>query len=97
MDVLSVPLKIDSEGKFVKVSVGSDEYKAQQLRAFVSTHKNERKVFPAFGMSDPTFDDFVPLELIDSIAQFYGTSLPLSEVEIVKKQGALETIEINFT
>ena len=41
--------------------------------------------------------DFVPLELLDSISQFYGTTLGLSDVEIVKTQGAIDTIEINFS
>ena len=97
MDVLSFPLKFSNRGEFIKVSDTSDAYKAQQIRAFVSTHKEERKVFPMFGVTDPTFDDFVPLELIDSIAQFYGSTLNLSDVEIVKNQGAINTIEINFS
>ena len=97
MDVLSFPLKFSNRGEFIKVSDTSDEYKAQQIRAFVSTHKEERKVFPMFGVTDPTFDDFVPLELIDSIAQFYGSTLDLSDVEIVKNQGAINSIEINFS
>jgi len=97
MDVLSFPLKFSNRGEFIRVSDTSDEYKAQQIRAFVSTHKEERKVFPMFGVTDPTFDDFVPLELIDSILQFYGTTLGLSDVEIVKNQGAINTIEINFS
>ena len=97
MDVLSFPLTFSSRGEFIKVSDTSDAYKAQQIRAFVSTHKEERKVFPMFGVTDPTFDDFVPLELIDSISQFYGTTLDLSDVEIVKTQGAINTIEINFS
>ena len=97
MDVLSFPLKFSNRGEFIKVSDTSDDYKAQQIRAFVSTHKTERKVFPMFGITDPTFDDFVPLELMDSISQFYGTTLGLSDVEIIKHQGAIDTIEINFS
>ena len=97
MDVLSFPLKFSSTVEFIRVSTTSDEYKAQQIRAFVSTHKSERKVFPMFGVTDPTFDDFVPLEMIDSMAQFYGGTLGLSDVEIVKTQGAIDTIEINFS
>ena len=49
MDVLSFPLKFSNRGEFIKVSDTSDDYKAQQKRAFVSTHKEERKVFPLFG------------------------------------------------
>ena len=48
-------------------------------------------------MTDPTFDEFVPLELIDSMMQFYGSTLGLSDVEVVKNQGAIDTIEINFS
>ena len=96
MDVLSFPLKFSTKGEFIKVSDTSEEYKAQQLRAFVSTHKDERPVFPMFGITDPTFRDFTPLELIDSIGHFYGTSLTVSEVQVIKTQGAIDTIEVNF-
>ena len=71
--------------------------KAQQIKAFMSTHKEERKVFPAFGITDPTFEGLGSFEIIDAISQFYGVSLAIEEVEVIKGQGALETIEVKFT
>lgn len=97
MDVLSFPLKLTDRGEFVKVKTTSDEYKAQQIKAFMSTHIEERKVFPAFGITDPTFEGLGSFEIIDSIAQFYGTSLSIEAVEVIQEQGALETIEVKFT
>lgn len=97
MDVLSFPLKLTSKGEFVKVETTSDDYKAQQIKAFMSTHKEERKVFPAFGITDPTFEGLGSFEIIDAISQFYGVSLAIEEVEVIKEQGALETIEVKFT
>ena len=60
MKILSVPLRFTNDGGFLKIDSTSDEYKAQQVRAMVSTHQGERKLFPSFGITDPTFDDFVP-------------------------------------
>mgnify|MGYP003949217789 CR=1 FL=1 len=96
MDVLSFPLKFNNRGEFIKVSDTSEDYKAQQIKAFISTHKGERRVFPTFGISDPTFEDFQPLEMIDAIGQFYGSTLSIANVQVIKTQGAIETIEVNF-
>ena len=97
MDVLSVPLRFNNRGEFVKVSDTSDEYKAEQIRAFVLTRLEERKVFPAFGITDPAFDDFNPMELIDSISQFYGETIAIDDIQVLKTQGAVDTIQVNFS
>jgi hypothetical protein len=97
MDVLSVPLRFNNRGEFVKVSDTSDEYKAEQIRAFVLTRLNERKVFPTFGITDPAFNEFSPMELIDSISQFYGSTIAIDNVEVLKTQGAVDTIQVVFS
>ena len=57
MDVLSIPLSIDSSGGFKHVDTASDEYKAEQVQVFVLTNKGERQSWPTFGVTDPTFDN----------------------------------------
>ena len=96
MDILSIPLGFSKNGEFLKVSDTSEEYKAEQIKAFVSTHKGEHPLFPSFGTDDPTFDDFTGAELIEEFAQFYGTSIVVSDIEIIKRRGAVDTIEVNF-
>ena len=96
MDVLSIPLGFSNTGEFLKVDDASNEYKAEQIKAFMSTHKGERPLFPSFGMDDPTFDEFNGSELIEEFAQFYGTSILIEDVDVIQKQGAVDTIEVNF-
>ena len=96
MEVLSIPLGFSSTGEFLKVDDTSNEYKAEQIKAFVSTHKGERPLFPTFGVDDPTFQDFSGSELLEEFTQFYGDSILIEDVDVIKKQGAVDSIEINF-
>lgn len=96
MDVLSIPLRFRNNGEFVKVSDTSNEYKAQQIRAMVSTHKGEHRLFPTFGTDDPTFNEFSPESMIEEFAQFYGTSIQVENVDIINQGGAISTVEIKF-
>ena len=63
----------------------------------MSTHKNERKLFPTFGVDDPSFGEFDPASLLGEFIQFYGTSIKLQNVDVIKQRGALDTIEVNFS
>lgn len=96
MEVLSFPLKFSAEGDFMRVDDTSDVYKAEQVRAFVSTHKGERPLFPSFGTDDPTFDDFTGNSLVNEFIQFYGSSVVINHIDIIKKHGAIKNIEVNF-
>tara|TARA_B100001996_G_scaffold357450_1_gene321410 strand:+ start:458 stop:754 length:297 start_codon:yes stop_codon:yes gene_type:complete len=96
MDILSIPLGFSRNGEFLKVDDASDEYKAEQIKAFVSTHKGEHPLFPSFGTDDPTFDTFTGAELISEFSQFYGSTIVISDIDIIKKRGAVDTIEVNF-
>ena len=96
MDVLSIPLRFKDNGEFVKVSDTSNEYKAQQIRAMVATHKGEHRLFPSFGTDDPTFSEFSPESLIEEFAQFYDTSIQVAGIDVVNRGGAVSTIEIKF-
>ena len=96
MDVLSIPLRFRDNGEFLKVSDTSNEYKAQQIRAMVSTHKGEHRLFPSFGTDDPTFDQLSPESLIEEFAQFYATSIQVAGIDVVNSGGAISTVEIKF-
>ena len=88
MDVLSMPLRLKSNGEFFKVSDTSNAYKAEQIKAFMSTHKQERKVFPSFGIVDPTFDGLNASDILGEFIQFYGTEIDLVGVNMVRQRGA---------
>ena len=96
MDILSVPLRFTNDGGFLKVDSTSDEYKAQQVRAMISTHQGERKLFPSFGITDPTFDDFVPEAMLEEFVKFYGDTVVVSKINVIKREGAVKNIEVKF-
>ena len=97
MDVLSMPLRLKSNGEFFKVSDTSNAYKAEQIKAFMSTHKQERKVFPSFGIVDPTFDGLNASDILGEFIQFYGDEINLVKVDMVREQGALDKIDVKFS
>ena len=97
MDVLSVPLRLKSNGEFFKVSDTSNAYKAEQIKAFMSTHKQERKVFPSFGIVDPTFDGLNASDILGEFIQFYGDEINLVKVDMVREKGALDKIDVKFS
>tara|TARA_B100000470_G_C19500950_1_gene263043 strand:- start:143 stop:436 length:294 start_codon:yes stop_codon:yes gene_type:complete len=96
MEVLSVPLSLDTSGEFKRVDVASDEYKAEQVQVFVLTNKGERQMWPTFGVTDPTFDNMHEQEILEEFSTFYGGSIMLDRVNIVKREGKVDRIEVNF-
>jgi hypothetical protein len=96
MDVLSIPLSIDSSGGFKHVDTASDEYKAEQVQVFVLTNKGERQSWPTFGVTDPTFDNMQEEDILEEFSTFYGSSIRLDRVNIVKREGKVDRIEVNF-
>ena len=83
MEVLSFPLKFSAEGDFIRVDDTSDTYKAEQVRAFVSTHKGERALFPSFGTDDPTFDDFTGSSLVSKDVMWSIPETPFTKLSQV--------------
>ena len=104
MRVLSFPFRFN-EGQptsFVTTEYESNEYKAQQIEAFMKTHREERPIYADFGINDPTFTSakaisrFDDTSFISEFATFYGNII-LDRVTIVASEGALSKIEIEFT
>jgi hypothetical protein len=96
MEVLSVPLSLDATGGFKHVDTISDEYKAEQVQVFVLTNKGERVLWPTFGVTDPSFDNMAEEDILEEFSTFYGGSIMLDRVNIIKSQGKVNRIEVNF-
>lgn len=96
MEVLSVPLSLDSNGEFKHVDTTSDEYKAEQVQVFVLTNKGERQMWPTFGVTDPSFDNMAEEDILEEFSTFYGASILLDRVNIIKREGTISRIEVNF-
>ena len=101
--VLSYPFRFDiNNQKLATVSSESDTYKAQQINAFIRTEKNERALFPTYGIVDPVFKGFDAAEFIESFTDFYKASeICIKEVEVTNANGfsrdkAFQNVAVKF-
>lgn len=96
MQVLSIPFRFQGlTGRLKKVEYNSDEYKAQQISAFVKTHVGEHPIYRDFGIEDPTFDDFDEGNFGTEFASFYE-NIELVDIVVIEKGGALDEVQISF-
>ena len=97
--VLSYPFSIDtSNGRAAVVYSSTDVYKAQQIKSFMRTDTSERRMFPTFGITDPTFDDFNSGTFYDSFSNFYDSGdIKLEEIEVVEEGGAVVDVIVDFS
>ncbi len=94
--VLSYPLSLDYN-RFNTVLQDTDTYKAQQIKGFLRTEKNERPLLPDFGMNEPTFHEFDSGEFFDSFLNFYSSqTLELTEVKVLESSGVVSDVQISF-
>lgn len=97
MKVLAFPFRFDpsAPGKFVTVEQDGDEYRAQQIAAFVQTTRGERPIYQDFGTDDPTFRDFDDSAFAADFATFYP-DVPINSIEITRERGAIVDIVVEF-
>ena len=94
--VLSYPLSLDFN-RFNTVRLDSDTYKAQQIKGFLRTEKNERPLLSDFGMNEPTFHTFDSGEFFDAFLNFYSSeTLEISEVKVLETSGVVSDVQISF-
>lgn len=101
--VLSHPFRFNpgAPNSFATVDDDSDRYKADQIQAFMRTHRGERPVLQDFGVDDPTFGSGVTVPSFDDttfaseFATFYDNII-LTNVTVIGREGALSEIQIEF-
>ncbi len=94
--VLAYPLSVSTD-RFNTVLQDSDTYKAQQIKGFLRTEKNERPLLPDFGMNEPTFHEFDSGQFFDAFLNFYsGQTLEITEVKLLEAAGVVSDIQIGF-
>jgi len=97
--VLSYPFRVDyNNQEFGKVNADTDTYKAEQITAFLRTEKNERILFPAFGIVDPVFHKFDSADFLDSFLEFYPSNkIQITGIDITEDSGKASNVAVNFT
>ena len=104
MRVLSFPFRFNpgQPSTFATYEFDSNEYKAQQVEAFMRTQRKHRPIFADFGINDPTFasgkiaDSFNDTTFVSEFATFYG-NIVLNKVNVTSGRGVLTAIEIEFS
>ncbi len=96
--VLSYPFRMNNNNRRARVVVsGSDTYKAQQVKAFIRTEREERLIFPGFGIVEPTFHTFDTGQFYDSFNDFYSPNdIDILEIDLIESNGALTDVEVKF-
>lgn len=103
MRVLSYPFRFNpgQPDQFATVDQDSNDYKAQQVTAFMKTHSGERPIYQDFGVDDPTFGgadgsrSFEDTSFASEFATFYDDII-LTKINVIASRGALEQIQIEF-
>ena len=103
MKVLSFPFRFNPSqpSQFVSYEYNEDDYKAQQVEAFVRTNRGRRPIFQDFGLEDPTFgagkvvSGFEDTTFVSEFATFYD-NITLTKVNIIASEGALAQMQIEF-
>lgn len=95
---LSYPFRVDNKNRrFGTVASDTDTYKAEQIQSFIRTHRNERLMFPAFGIVDPTFDKFDASTFTEGFSNFYKSNdIKITNVSTASYQGAVTDVLIDF-
>jgi|TARA_B100001250_G_scaffold401579_1_gene413617 hypothetical protein len=96
--VLSYPFRVDINNRRLgTINSETDTYKAEQINAFLRTEKEERALFPAFGITDPVFHKFDSGEFVDSFLEFYKPSeIAIENVDILEEGGNVLNVSVGF-
>jgi hypothetical protein len=95
---LSYPFRIDHSNKRCGVvDTSTDTYKAEQVQAFLRTYKDERLMFPDFGIEDPVFNRFDVSQFLESFSDFYSSDqIQISSISTAKAEGVVTDVLIEF-
>ena len=104
MKVLSFPFRFNPSQptQFATYEDDEDDYKAQQIEAFMRTNRRRRPIFQDFGIEDPSFgagkvvSGFEDTTFVSEFATFYD-NITLTRVNMVGLEGALAQIQIEFS
>lgn len=71
MEVLSIPFRLQTNGRAERVWQGSEAHVQQQAVQFVATMAGELPLSPFYGLEDPTFRDVRAGEVVVGMALFH--------------------------
>lgn len=96
MDVLSHPFRLGPTGSAVTVLDGSTDANVEAIAVLALTRKGERILVPAFGITDPAFDEVDPAELNAGLATFGPEDVTVVDVTIDYPNDTTAAVRIEF-
>lgn len=104
MKILSHPFRFNpaEPTTFAKQEYGDDDYKAQQIEAFIRTNQGKRPIYQDFGTQDPAFNaggvstGYEDTLFVSDFSTFYD-NIVIDKVNLVGSEGALSKIQIEFS
>lgn len=93
--ILSHPFRLTPRGTVAVVEQESDVADAEQIGVLVMTVIGERELVPGFGVTDPTFDGFLPGEISAGVAA-YGPPVTITDVLVDYVSDSEQAVEVQF-
>lgn len=93
--LLSHPFRIVG-GVAAVVEQATDEANAEQLAVLMATRRGERVLVPAYGMTDPTFDELDEVELSVAV-DVYGPPVTIEAVQTRYVGPTTQEVDVAFS
>jgi hypothetical protein len=95
VQILSHPFRIGGNAAAAVVDQDSDQARAEQLAVLCLTRVGERPLAPGFGITDPTFDQLDPAEVVAGLAE-HGPDVTVIDVHVDFEDDSTQLVRIDF-
>ncbi len=95
MQLLSFPFALTGSGAVATVEDGTEEALSQALAVLVCTRKGERPSAPAFGITDPTFDELDVAE-VNAALDAFGPEIRVTALRSTPRTDLIEDAELEW-
>jgi hypothetical protein len=96
MEVLSIPFRLQQNGRAERVWQGSEAHVQQQAAQFVATMTGELPLSPFYGMDDPTFRTVRAGEVVIGMAQFHP-EVDVRSVIVLADAGGMSEVYVDVS
>lgn len=94
--VLSFPMRLQSNGRLALVEQDSEGHIAEELATICLSRPGERGLVPDFGIEDPSFEGGISPEEIASQAAIFGVPAVVTEVHSLPTDDTNVAVLITF-
>jgi hypothetical protein len=96
MEVLSIPFRLQTNGRAERVWQGSEAHVQQQAAQFVATMTGELPLSPFYGIDDPAFRTIRTGEVVVGMAQFHP-DVVVRSVFVIADAGGMSDVYVDVS